>query len=54
MSYSDRVDNAIRNPTENAFIQLICETVTPDEATIKAKERSISALAQFYADTKQP
>jgi hypothetical protein len=54
MSYIDRVDQVIRNPSEKAFIELICETISPDEAIIKAKEKVICGLAQFYADTKQP
>ena len=54
MSYVDRVDNVLRNPSEKRFIELICETVTPEDNIIKAKEKAICGLAQFYADTRQP
>ncbi len=54
MSYVDRVENCIRNPSEKAFIDLICESVAADDSVLKAKEKAICGLAQFYVDTKQP
>lgn len=54
MSYESRVSAALRNPTEQALIALITESIEATDANIKSKEASINALAQFYVDQNQP
>ena len=54
MSYDSRVNEAIKNPTEEKLIHLIQENISTQDSHIKAKETAISALAQFYVDQRTP
>lgn len=37
MSYVNRVESVLKNPSEKALVDLICETVTSDDTVVKAK-----------------
>lgn len=54
MSYEERVNQALRERSEQALISLIGEDTESGESNAKAKESAINGLAQLYVDSGRP
>lgn len=54
MSYEERVDQAVKEGSQEKLLRLIEEEIEANDDKVKAKETAINGLAQLYVDLGQP